>query len=190
MPRSQPLTQKHYVLGEYMRLLNAIHRYDVSMFFWLMNTSIHSSLVKICRYLSRTGDGELYVVFMILLYYQQGWQSGLLRALILAFCIERPIYFVLKNSFKRNRPAAALNNFNSFITPSDKFSFPSGHTSAAFMVAVLIGSFSPYLLVPLCLWASVIGFSRVALGVHFPTDILVGCTIGVSTAFYSLSQIS
>lgn len=118
-----------------------------------------------------------------------GYQSALFQVIILGFCIERPIYFVLKNGFKRNRPEAALKDFESLITPSDKFSFPSGHTSASFMMATLIGYFFPYLLAVLFVWAALVGFSRVVLGVHFPTDILVGVILGVSTAIFSLEYI-
>jgi undecaprenyl-diphosphatase len=134
------------------------------------------------------------VLLAVLLAKYQGIDSPFLHAILLAFFIERPLYFVLKNSFKRNRPAAALDNFVSVIIPSDKFSFPSGHTSAAFMMATLISYFSPSftdisLIVLLYLWATAIGFSRVILGVHFPTDTLMGAVLGVSTALFSLQML-
>jgi undecaprenyl-diphosphatase len=121
------------------------------------------------------------------LYWQKGPADLLLQALLLGFAVERPLYFILKNSFKRNRPQQAIQGFRSVITPSDQFSFPSGHTSAAFLVATLVGYFYPTLLICLYFWAALVGFSRVVLGVHFPTDTLMGIVLGVSAAFISLN---
>jgi undecaprenyl-diphosphatase len=172
-----------------MKLLYSIHKYDVFMFTWLINTKMHSALTKVSRYLSKTGDGSLYVLVAGALFWQEGIESPRLQAVLLAFLIERPVYFVLKNSLKRNRPQAALINFRSIITPSDQFSFPSGHTSAAFMMATLLGYYFPPLIIPLYGWATLVGCSRVVLGVHFPTDILVGIILGISTALFSLGQL-
>jgi len=122
-----------------------------------------------------------------LLYWSEGL-SPFLQAVLLAFAIERPVYFVLKNGLRRNRPQAALQNFRSIITPSDQFSFPSGHTSAAFMMATLLGFYCTPLTIPLYCWAALVGFSRVVLGVHFPTDTLVGAILGIGTALFSLGQ--
>ncbi len=132
-----------------MKLLNTVHKYDVYMFHRLNDTRFHDALVRCSRYLSRTGNGELYVLLMAVLYWQQGLESGLLRTMFCAFLLERPVYFILKNSFKRNRPEAALMNFHSSIKPSDQFSFPSGHTSAAFLVATLISAYFPAFYAPL-----------------------------------------
>ncbi len=171
-----------------MKLLYSIHKYDVFMFTWLINAKIHGVLTKASRYVSKTGDGQLYLFIAGLLYWHDGYDSPFLRAVLLSFLIERPVYFVLKNGLKRNRPQAALKNFRSIITPSDKFSFPSGHTSAAFMMATLLGYYLPALMIPLYCWAALVGFSRVVLGVHFPTDTLVGVILGVSTALFSMGQ--
>lgn len=172
-----------------MKLLYSIHKYDVFMFTWLINARMYNALTKASRYLSKTGDGPLYLVITGLLYWHSGIEGSCLQAVALGFLIERPVYFVLKNSLRRNRPEAALINFHSIITPSDKFSFPSGHTSAAFMMATVLGYFFPSLMIPLYCWATLVGCSRVILGVHFPTDILVGILLGISTALFSLGQL-
>jgi undecaprenyl-diphosphatase len=172
-----------------MKLLYSIHKYDVFMFTWLINTKIHSTLTQSSRYLSKTGDGSLYILITSALYWHEGIDSPFLRSILLAFLVERPIYFLLKNSLQRNRPQAALQNFRSIITPSDQFSFPSGHTSAAFMMATLLSFYLPALIIPLYFWATLVGCSRVVLGVHFPTDILVGIILGVCTAIFSLGQL-
>ena len=172
-----------------MKLIYSIHKYDVFMFTWLVNARLHAILAKLGRYLSKTGDGHLYVLAIIFLYWLEGAANLLLQAILLAFLIERPLYFILKNGFKRNRPQAALKNFRSLITPSDQFSFPSGHTSAAFMMATLVGYFFPALMVPLYGWAALVGFSRVVLGVHFPTDTVMGVILGISAAIFSLEII-
>jgi len=166
-----------------------VHKYDVFLFTSLINAGLYRYLVIFARYISRTGDGHLYLLLGGGIYLAEGVHSLFLQTLLLAFSIERPLYFILKNSFKRNRPQAALKGFKSLVTPSDQFSFPSGHTSVAFMVASLGGYFMPILFIPLLLWATLVGFSRVVLGVHFPTDTLVGMALGISVAVFSIGQI-
>ncbi len=173
-----------------MKLINSLHKCDVFMFNYLMNARFYRYLALIARYVSKTGDGQLYVLAGIIIVISQGLESLYLQTVLLAFMIERPVYFVLKNGFKRNRPQAALKGFISLVTPSDQFSFPSGHTSAAFIFATVTGFFYPSIFAPLLIWAAMVGFSRVILGVHFPTDTLVGMCLGVGVAMYSFNLIA
>ena len=95
-----------------------------------------------------------------------------------AFAVERPIYFILKNTLKRRRPPDIVPNFKCLVTPSDQFSFPSGHTMAAFLLTGLVVVEFGAIALPMYLWATAVGASRVILGVHFPSDILAGASLG------------
>jgi undecaprenyl-diphosphatase len=172
-----------------MKLLNEIHQYDIMMFNRLFNARLHPVLARKNKYFSKTGDGHFYLCLLVWTYWQEGDASYFFQAMLLGFAIERPIYFVSTNGFKRNRPESALNDFQRVIKPPDHFSFPSGHTSAAFMMAVICGFFYPSIFLLLLCWASLVGFSRVALGVHFPADTVVGMSLGISTALISLKVV-
>ncbi|WP_286776925.1 MULTISPECIES: phosphatase PAP2 family protein [unclassified Sphingobacterium] len=90
----------------------------------------------------------------------------------------------LKHLFKRSRPFKKYPNFISVRTASG-YSFPSGHTSSAFATATALSrAYSKwYVVAPSLLWASSVGYSRMYLGVHFPTDVLAGAALGTGAAF-------
>ena len=163
-----------------MNTLNIAYKRDLQLLLWCMKSRDYQGVIYTVRLLSRSGDGYLQVLLpcVYLLFGGSDARDFLLLTLI-AFAIERSLYLLLKNSLKRRRPPEIIPNFSSLVTPSDHFSFPSGHTMAAFMLATLctlhFGSWA-YLLY---LWASAVGASRVILGVHFPTDIIAGAFLGV-----------
>lgn len=135
-----------------------------------------------------TGDGWCYVLVALAAFCLLPKHDSYVPGLLMAFAIERPVYYLLKNVLRRNRPYRTLAIKN-WVNPGDKFSFPSGHTSAAFTFAVLTASAFPLLLIPMMIWAVCVGCSRVVLGVHFPTDILVGALMGISIAQFVLVMI-
>lgn len=172
-----------------MKLMQTIHHYDVSIFTWVSQRKSQKILVRIARAISSSGNGPLYLVLAGMLYWMGGAEKmQLLTCMALALIIERPVYFVMKNACKRDRPSVTLNT-KSFVIPSDRFSFPSGHTSAAFLMATLYGWYFPALLPALFTWATMVGMARVILGVHYPTDTAIGALMGISIALYSMGMI-
>lgn len=86
---------------------------------------------------------------------------------------------LVKRRVLRERPALRVRAPVHLPAP-DAFSFPSGHSAAAMAVAFAYASAFPALAGPLLALATLVGFSRVRLGVHFPGDVLAGQVIALA----------
>lgn len=189
MPVIKYLYGSLYLIKEYliMRLLQQIHFVDLQTFDWCLKRKHHHTIVSMSRWISRTADGYLYLFAAIAVCFFERWD--ILKVLAVAFAVERSAYFILKNKLKRNRPPQAIPGYQSIIKPADQFSFPSGHTSAAFLVATIGIAYDPIYFILLLVWAPLVGISRVMLGVHFPTDILAGGILGITIGQLCLSTL-
>lgn len=94
------------------------------------------------------------------------------------------ITFALKNTVKKDRPYVTYPQIDNVVEESS-YSFPSGHTSSAFATATSLSLAYPkwYVIAPSFVWAGAVGYSRMHLGVHYPSDVLAGALIGSGSAF-------
>ncbi|MDI6907870.1 MAG: phosphatase PAP2 family protein [Thermoanaerobacterales bacterium] len=106
------------------------------------------------------------------------WRAGISVAIALA--ASHLVVHVVKHRVNRPRPRFVLHGTRFFDVPTCPYSFPSGHTNAAFVVAMAIYPHLPLIGLPLLILAAVIGFSRVYLGVHYASDVAGGGLIGVT----------
>ena len=92
--------------------------------------------------------------------------------------------YALKYIVNRPRPYITYPDLQPLELESSR-SFPSGHTSAAFALATALTLNYPkwYVAVPAFAWAGATGYSRLYLGVHYPTDVLAGAILGAGTAW-------
>ncbi len=101
-----------------------------------------------------------------------------------AFVVASGISAVMKYSINRDRPFVTYP-FIEKMTDGGSPSFPSGHTSSAFAAATSLSLSFPkwYVIAPSFIWASGVGYSRMHLGVHYPSDVLVGAIVGAGSAY-------
>jgi undecaprenyl-diphosphatase len=174
------LTANKSVLSRLLKWDQLIARHMVDLVFQF-------NIRKIARSVSMLGDGYLYVALVWLIYMLDPLHATqLASSVVMAFAIERPLYFVLKNLICRPRPGNALPGFPILHTASDEFSLPSGHTSAAFLFATILAQFYPAFFPLFFILAGLIGLSRILLGVHYPSDIAAGMVLGCLSALFAI----
>ncbi|WP_428773066.1 phosphatase PAP2 family protein [Vibrio sp.] len=170
-----------------MRVIDSIVKLDLAFSGLCLHHRHSMRMAQLSRAISHTGDGHLYLL-MGLMAWATGGGRGLafLTAGLVAFAIELPFYWLIKNGFKRRRPEELSSQLRAYIKPSDRYSLPSGHTAAGFVMAILIGHFYPLMGGLALVWAVLIGTSRILLGVHFLTDVVLGAALGMASALVAL----
>jgi undecaprenyl-diphosphatase len=134
---------------------------------------------------TRLGDGWLWLITGLLLVASGGHGLDVLRAAAAATAAANALLVPLKRRFRRPRPCEREPNphFASAYRPQfrgDSFSFPSGHSLNAFAVGTVVALAFPALAPIAFLIAASVAASRVFLGLHFLTDVVVGAALGAA----------
>ena len=127
------------------------------------------------------GNGGWFWILcaVVLLAVQKTRKTGYAAALSLIFG-SIVTNLLLKNIVARPRPFAEIEALIPMITKPKDFSFPSGHTTASFAVALVMLRMLPKKFgIPAVVLAALVAFSRLYLGVHYPTDVLAGFVIAL-----------
>ena len=123
--------------------------------------------------------GIVFVVSLIGFGDKKGRESGILTAVALTG--SGLITLGMKTAINRKRPEDPLG-----LTRRSNSSFPSGHASGTFSVATIIGSRHPKTRIPVYTLATLVGFSRIYLGKHYPLDVLGGAAVGIASGLVIL----
>ncbi|MFK7161103.1 phosphatase PAP2 family protein [Marinospirillum sp. MEB164] len=155
---------------------------------WRCNVIGQKKLIKsFFRFISRLGDGYFWLLWVLVLPWYYGW-NGLLFSvqLLLTGLGGVLIYWMIKRTTSRLRPCEAHPHIEAHLPPLDRFSFPSGHTLHAVCMSCLLVAALPALWPWLAVIALLIALSRLILGLHYPSDVLLGAVLGWGLA--ELSQ--
>ncbi|MFN8432489.1 MAG: phosphatase PAP2 family protein [Anaerolineales bacterium] len=94
------------------------------------------------------------------------------------------VVLAVKFLVKRKRPEG---EWGGIYRNTDPHSFPSGHAARAFLIAVLASALAPpWLAIALWVWAPLVALARVAMGVHYLSDIIAGAILGIIVALIGL----
>lgn len=141
------------------------------------------ALDVIMTIVSKLGGGIIWGFFGILfLFFKKRRINGIaiLGALIAAALLTE---FAIKLIFLRERPFELNPEHVLIISPPFGTSFPSGHTTTSFAAAVQFFRINKRCGSIACGFAALVAFSRLYLYVHFPSDVLAGCVLGLLIGF-------
>jgi undecaprenyl-diphosphatase len=135
---------------------------------------------------TRLGDGWIwYSTGIALLLFGGANRFTAFAAAATAEVASITLMHVLKKTSKRKRPCQLEEHCWANVLPPDQFSFPSGHSMNAFAIAIPLCIFYPELQAALLVLSISIAISRVILGMHFVSDVIVGSLLGAGLGYGS-----
>jgi len=164
--------------------MNRILKWDISLFKMINHRWKCFFLDQVMPRLTHLG-GTKFTLFglLALLLFFRSEQGG--KEVAWAMVLSQAVAHLLKRFCTRPRPYLAVPEVNLWEALKLKdYSFPSGHTTASFTLAVSMAVMQPalsFLVLPLAFF---VGLSRVYLGLHYPSDILIGAVLGSTSALF------
>ena len=156
---------------------------DLKACIYLNHLSHIRNIALFFTVISRLGDGVFWYLMLVLIWLQKGVAYGLqLFYVLLGGSIGTGLYKFLKHKTTRPRPYQVHQVIVLGERPLDHFSFPSGHTLHAVMATVVLGYIQPLMLYVMLPFTLLVALSRMVLGLHYPSDVLVGALIGSMVA--------
>lgn len=180
--------------------------WEINFLKWIWE-NLHGSpfIENVMKILTIIGDGIYAFAWMaplaiILIIFKKTRKTGIVLAITLLFFGLLGNNLIIKSSVRRVRPLYVDNELLSYaqayftggnahwIPKSTSWSFMSGHTVHTFIVAIVISIYHKKFIIPAIILASLISFTRLFFGFHYPTDIIAGalyallCSVGVAFA--------
>jgi len=161
----------------------AVLQIDGAILLFIQNNLRSPALTQFFKAVSNYGVIVMAAYFVILLLWERRKLFPIASACVVSGLLGNFSKDYLKHLVKRPRPFLDIPALEPLIKRPKGYSFPSGHTTLAFAVAFIAYRILPkrYSIPALCI-AALVAFSRLYLGVHYPTDILGSICVGYVAA--------
>jgi undecaprenyl-diphosphatase len=155
---------------------------------WMHGASTREWVVRVLDAVSRVGDGWIWFAIIVCLPIAAGpvGTSASVRMIAVGI-VNLVVYKIIKRWIARPRPYRTCPGIRACSRSLDEFSFPSGHTLHSVAFSLILTVYYP--MSALFVWplTILIALSRIVLGLHYPSDVLVGGLIGGITAAVSFN---
>ncbi len=172
-------------------MADVLRYFDALEIGWCLRINRYGQALALRRFfalVSRLGDGWFWACMAAACVMLSGTAAlPFVMQAALTAAVGILVYRLLKGRLNRERPFIANGQILCGTPPLDRYSFPSGHTLHAVSFTILFTHFEPLLLLVAAPFAALVALSRVILGLHYPSDVLVGAALGASLALLSLS---
>lgn len=161
------------------RITNKVLIRDTQIFYWVYAKIRNRILNMFMMAVTKLGGAFFSISFsLFLIIFYQGRLKQIGWELIISLASSHLVVYIIKRLVNRTRPYKFLENIDLLIAPLEDYSFPSGHTAASFTLAVIFSLNYPELRMFFISLAALVGISRIYLGVHYPSDVIIGALIG------------
>jgi undecaprenyl-diphosphatase len=154
-------------------------RLELRLCRYLNRSSRRTAVRQLFSAVSRLGDGVFWYGLIAFQLWLNG-RYGLLPAvhMLVTSGIGVVGYKIIKEYAVRERPFVRYSGIDCACAPLDKYSFPSGHTLHAVSFSLMLTHYVPELAPLVVAFTLLVAFSRVVLGLHYPTDVAAGAVLG------------
>ena len=176
---------KNFILGlivKYFNSVETIKEFDLKWFYKINHFKYrNSTLNSFMLAMTQLGEAWLPLILVILGQQYLGIHVEVVQKIIWSFAISGLITQIIKHAMDRERPTKLEDAIIVGPAPGNQ-SFPSGHTTSAFSYCIMIGLIIPQMFPVMLILACLAGISRIYLGVHWPSDVIIGSIIGSITS--------
>ena len=155
---------------------------------WMHRPTTRPWVVMGLNVVSRLGDGWMWYAVIVALPWLDHVNGTTCAIRMFAVgAVNLLIYKIIKRRIARPRPYRNCPGIRACGHPLDEFSFPSGHTLHSVAFALILVSYYPHWGIVVWPFTVLVAVSRVVLGLHYPSDVVVGAAVGALTAALSFN---